>query len=652
MEKYTVSINIKNKKIIKQFNDYIELIYYLFKTNGIIDDQHIINILSLQSKLIPLYDIYTEQLYLVSESEFFKKILRFHYRPIDNNIYKIISNSNNKRYKLFLKNFDLHLLYKTFINNFDEYSDLTTYIRPSFSKFLYQTIPYYKRSELQTEMLIHKLELSDDDTMYSFVKQNDISYNDLVKHSNYVKSSNLEQYIKYYTFMFAYKYNNYMRFPSGTKRNLGLEHRIKKFRDLIIKAPKWDTSFYLYRFVHTDDFLKNINIGDYILDRGFISTSRYIVDYGYPHGKILIMIKIPANTYGCGVSIEYSSLFANEYEVILPPSKFKMVDNTEIVYDKIKKSKIKYVLEWDSFLDEYIDINAYDTKETLKTVNLNEISGTTLKKKITNFILEYPNYFNTKIGNDIIVFEVYRTDNIDQSLNAYKNFLYNQNCKLLLLWIDQTNNNINLIIEISDSLDVNYFFRFMSGSTKIIGKYTYDDIIIFIKKLASLFYIDSIRIHSDYKKYIDIKEQTVIYNSKIVSYKELNLYLSENRYCNQLFLDIIYNEKFSSGFMNYLHTNKQGFFLTSKIIKFFNLFLKNNLTDFLKSVMDFNIEHNPYFFIILKITESLIKSKQNATLLDLYYKLFDNYNYLVPVLNLEIRIMFNIHIDAFCYRLI
>ena len=59
---------------------------------------------------------------------------------------------------------------------------------------------------------------------------------------------------------------------------------------LIIKSPKFDSNYIVYRFVDNDSFLNNLNIGDIFIDRGFVSTTRnpfYFPKNNY-FGEILI----------------------------------------------------------------------------------------------------------------------------------------------------------------------------------------------------------------------------------------------------------------------------------------------------------------------------------------------------------------------------
>jgi hypothetical protein len=81
--------------------------------------------------------------------------------------------------------------------------------------------------------------------------------------------------------------------------------------------------------------------------------------------------------------------------------------------------------------------------------------------------------------------------------------------ELFLTWQNE-NGDINLAIEVSNILSVNYYFKFSGMETKLTGKMTYDDIVIFIANLAKLFNSDKVVINSDYKKFSNIISNDMI----------------------------------------------------------------------------------------------------------------------------------------------
>ena len=115
--------------------------------------------------LIPLFDIYSKNLYLIQASNVYSRVIFFHYRLPNIKIVKLLkqtlekivkSSKTNYIEKLnkninFISNYNLEILEQTYFKVFylsqPMTSDLTTCIKPSFIPFI--TIkPYYTKSEL------------------------------------------------------------------------------------------------------------------------------------------------------------------------------------------------------------------------------------------------------------------------------------------------------------------------------------------------------------------------------------------------------------------------------------------------------------------------------------------------------------------------
>jgi hypothetical protein len=376
-----VKLQLNDKNIVKTFNTYDELLNELYLHLSILskpsDELSNLNNLS----IIPLFDIYSQNIVLVKRDELYHKIITFHYRPITNQTIKYITKEKSLN---FIKNFNLVIMedsfYKLMYKVGQTTHEVTTCIRPSFLPVLRSTTPYYKKSELiylALNMNIWKENTTVNDVCQR-VSENDISNNDLLLHKIYIDENAGDNYIKYYSFLGSSKYNYYLRFPRENHRDLKLEHHISNFRSLLIKSPGWNKSYYVYRWIKSDEYLQHLKEGDIFTDNGFLSTTRqaFVSAKTNYFGYILIKIKVPANKTGSGLSVEFYSHFPEEQEIIFPPSNYKLITSTNIAYyhpdESIsEKVTIKYEFEWLSCLedDKYINISTYKPAIEIPTLN-------------------------------------------------------------------------------------------------------------------------------------------------------------------------------------------------------------------------------------------------------------------------------------------
>jgi len=164
-------INIRtNKKEELDDKDCIEALYYL--THKLIDknDLTVKNQLSMIEGKIPLYDIYTSNLYLINPENLFYRITYNHYRFPTQKLLDalkdefkdkkktgdIIEDRKIEKYNLiieFLSNFNLEILESTFYRTMYKSSpelgkNLLFCKRPSFNKYIHNSKPYYSRIEI------------------------------------------------------------------------------------------------------------------------------------------------------------------------------------------------------------------------------------------------------------------------------------------------------------------------------------------------------------------------------------------------------------------------------------------------------------------------------------------------------------------------
>jgi len=635
--------------------EIINDLYYNLKT---INDKKIIDQISSYYKLFPLYDIYTENIILVRLNELYDRLINYHFRPI-----KDLSILKNEKHINFMKNFNLELLYKTFLENIynksKETGELTNCLRPSFLPIFRYITPYYSKTELIYMAL--NMGLWEDglnvETVCKNVSDNDIVGDKLLEHQLFIRENYADYYIKYYSFLGSGIFNYYLRFPWKNNRDTIIEQHINNFRSILIKSPSWNKSYIFYRWISQDDFLRKFKINDIWEEYGFLSTTRqaFVDPEKNYFGYILVKIRVPANVQGCGLAIEYYSHFPEEQEIIFAPSKFKLVNTANTKYyhpNPVVKDKIvsKYEFEWIGHINEYIR-QGYLEKTYINTLNFDDkLYG----NKIDDFYSRYYNKFYSKIGNANILFYIAKIEQGPYDLFFYSNLIQdNDNNGIFITWQNNETGEINLFIEISNIISVNYYNKFNPSETKILDDYTYDDIIQFIKNLGNLFEIDKIIIHSDHKKYFEI----INFNDyEIDTFHKKQLYISDCFYFNQILMNYItefYMIKYnSSKFIQYLiDKSHENNFKLSIGINTIKIILDTDLIEFINEYNKPSYINDPLIDQIFKIAnkiynkkESVIKELNNIKktnikiipgnkIIDLYIYLFYNYYYLIPYLH-------------------
>jgi hypothetical protein len=666
------SVNIK---------DIINDLYINLK---IIEDQTLINKISKSSDIFPMYDIYTKNIILVDHNEIFDKLTKYHYRPLDNYIVSIINESGDKKLINFIKNFNLEILndtfYKIIYNNNPNTEEITTCIRPSFLPIFRYLTPYYTKTELIYMALNNNIwdDNYDLKSVCDKVTQNDVKSDKLLEHQIFIKENAADNYVKYYSFLGSSPFNNYLRFPENNNKNLVLENHINNFRSLLIKSPEWDQSYYFYRWISNDEFLKKYKVGDIWLDYGFLSTTRQpFVDPDKNYfGYILVKIIVPKNIQGCGLAIEYYSHFPEEQEIVFPPSKYKLINNDKIKYfhpneKLIDKIKTKYEFEWIGHIDDYIRYNLLKELPIINTLD-DYIEGINTYEKLDNFYKRYPHRFYANIGNQNILFNVAKIESGPYDQFFYMNKIeYNERKftlgkDLFITWEDEVTGKINLLIEIGTVISVNYYFKFNPNAVKITDNYKYDDIMNFINKIAFIFNISKIIIHPSYSKYWNVINH--IDNS---SYDDIKLYNSDCFYFNET----LYKYVFESYMIKHTVSDYTKSIIEDKNCKLtcsyetLNFLLSMDLNEFVNIIQSKNIIYDPYIELIIKIANKIISSKINTInkldlikkakrklvpgykLIDLYVFLFINYYYLITYLHGIILDKFNINLDEIYYIL-
>lgn len=506
--------------------------------------------LSKISSKIPLYDAYSENIYLIKKHNVYFRVTHQFYRfPEESLLEKIKKEKddlmkmielNKKDEKLLMRKmkkwnliitfmgyFDLNILFETYVKVFYKYSkfvgkEITVCKNPSFLPQFTHIKPYLTRSEVINSALNFGIVLPEDyiesekvnDLCKKIIKYQ-INANVLLEHQHHIINSNNLGLVQYYTLQGSFFMNQYLRsMTSYHQQNEYLESIIRPMWDLVLNAPSFDKSYVFYRFVGRDDYLKSLKLGEIFVEKGFMSTTRdpfYRADL-YKFGFILLKIKVPANKVGVALCLETISHFPEEQEIIFPPNtKFKLVardENCEYYHTDINftsKIKTRYEFEWVendpikfNRIVKYIDNNP-QTKLPLDFLKIRQTSSITLLEKIKYFDNTYVNemgQFDVKIGDKNITV---LTEWFD-STGAYKDY-YAIETNMGYAMYSIYKGYILFYIELGETkegkqMHLNYFVKYSSiDPSKVIGN---ENLIKFFSSIAHYFDIYTVILYASY----------------------------------------------------------------------------------------------------------------------------------------------------------
>ena len=255
---------------------------------------------------IPLYDVYTENIFLIKKHNVYTRVTHQHYRfPEQSLLNEIKENKNSaklsntedrlimrkiKKMDLllnFMSYFDLGILFDTYVKVFYKYSkfvgkETTICKNPSFLPQFSHIKPYLTRSEVINSALNFGIELQNNyiepeeiNKICKKIIKYQINSNVLLQHQHHIMNNNNLGLVQYYTLQGSFFMNQYMRsMTSYHQQNLYLESIIMPMWNLVLNAPEFDKSYTFYRFVGKDDYLKSTKIGDTYIEKGFMSTTR------------------------------------------------------------------------------------------------------------------------------------------------------------------------------------------------------------------------------------------------------------------------------------------------------------------------------------------------------------------------------------------
>jgi hypothetical protein len=538
-----------------------------FDINETVD--HIKEILSTDDTYIPLYDAFTINIYIVQKRNVYTRVVNQDYRFPDEEIGNFIvkvrekdlkllaknpklkndkvfmrSHSKIRLMALFMGNFDLKILYNTYLNVFYKYSpelgnSTYTCIRRSFIPHMSHLKPYYTKDEaLKLSLNMDLIKMNDKESYVDFkdnltnddfrvicnkIHKYDVSADILVYHQNYIVKNDLVGLIQYYTLQGSYFMNQYLRGMTKYEyRNGYLEENIEKIWNLVLNAPAFDNDYILYRFVNTDEYLRELKIGDIYQDLGFMSTTRdpFYRNDVYKFGFILIKIKIPKKIKGVGLCLETLSHFPEEEEIILPPlTQLRLVaKDADCEYyhsDEMFVSNIKtrYEFEWigNNKVSFQIrpELPSSIATKTIDFLTIKNIKTMSIKDKIDFIMKTYFDPMNRilcKIGDNIF----YVIGEWFDSTGAYFNMYSLKTSEGFSLY-SIYKGYILFMIEIGDidghsHIRVNYYTKYSRlNRHEIMGD---DNFIKFISSIAYYFEIPNVIIYADYMSCDDIKNQT------------------------------------------------------------------------------------------------------------------------------------------------
>ena len=633
------------------------------KTDQYLDKDYFTNLKRLQKMVsilnnkVPLYDVYSNNLFLIYKDNVYQRVIYDYYRFPDKNFYDEMKKQKNIKIIKFLDNFNLKTLENTYVNIFYNYSNevgknLTLCLRSSFLSHLYYIKPYYTRSEV-INMALNLGLIKPDRTYYTKekiqelcekVRKNDINRNIILNHQKYIVDSNGIHKVIYYSLNGAYFMNKYLRDRTLLKNEL-IEKNILGLWSLVRNAPAFDKGYKLYRFVDSDSHLSHLKIGDIHTEKSFISTTRnpFYNSEVYKFGFILIKIRIPANVAGVALCMETFSNFKKEEEIIFPPlTHLKLVkknENSEYYHidDQFLKNVVtKYEFEYVG--SEKIEIIRESDKKPKKVFNdlkkIRKLTHENFLDKTEFFVEKYANenyQFISNINgkNYTFVCEWY------DSTSAYEPYFFIKSSNGFYIYSQDPNtSNLSLTMEMSvDEMHVNFYSKFSYSDDYI--DITTPDAIKFICKLGYIFGINNIYIHQEYRSCKDFIEGS---SSKYKDFKKriLEMYTYRKDFYDyftkkkkRFDIDGI-NAKFFYYQLNNLleisalqvlrRTDKDELFQIYQT--FTKLTQKNSFADFYIYI----VKNRPDFIELLESKSIRIFQKDNPFVLDFY--LLEGFKYL------------------------
>ena len=499
-------------------------------------------LLSKYTEYIPMYDIYTDNIYYINYMKLYYRLVKCHFRFITDEIVQWIKNKKEKatikdsynNMLAILNNYDIDVLEKTSYETLYRYSPdlgLTISIckRNSFHPYSYHLTPYYTKMELiklgMNNMLINKLEpsnLTDKNLHYKICKKvskNDISSHTIINHMKNIIDNKSIGWIVFYSMTGSYMFNKILR--NKLPINQYMYDGLVKITDTMNNI-EFDNDYYFYRFIWDDEFLQKLHIGDIFTDNGFISTTRdpfYSPGIKMDFGLILIRINIPKHLKGVGLLIENFSMFPKEEEFLIQPLtklKLKAKDDKATYYHTNEKFerliKKKYEFDMVGINKGYKYNVIHDNTIPIIDITMT-IDGYDRISLFKSFLDTCDELGQCRINDMIFIAQWF------DSTGSYKH-MYRNNTKDGFILTHYVDGYPELSIEMGDNLYVNYLKTIVSYDTQDVS--IDNDI---ISHIARIFRYKNAYIYFDYSNFTNFEDN---YNSD----KE---FLSTKLYCSTIY---------------------------------------------------------------------------------------------------------------------
>ncbi len=592
--------------------------------------------ISQYSEYIPMYDIFSDNIYPINSMKLYYRLVNCHYRFITDEIKQWIINKKDKlnkdseKFKHYdnmikiIDNYDLDYLEKTSYETLYRYSpdyglSISICKRNSFHPYSFHLNPYYTKNELIKLGMNNKLidtlnpgDLVDKKLHYDICKlvsKNDISYETILNHMNLIIDNKCVGWINFYSMTGSYLFNKILR--EKLPINQYLYDGLNKILNTINKA-ELPNDYYFYRFVWDDDYLKKLNIGDIFIDNGFTSTTRdpfYSPGVKMDFGLVLVKINIPKNIKGVGLLIENFSLFPKEEEFLIQPfSKLKLVARNDKanyyhINDKFEKViKKKYEFDLIFVSNNTIKLNIEPDHKIpsiqIEEININNNSRIDLFK---HFLDKCDIYGQFRYKNEIYIAQWF------DSTGSYAN-LYKNNTKDGFIINKYKDGYPILTIEMGDNVYVNY-----QRSVCYYDDYYNEIDMNFISHISRIFKYKTAYVYFNYKNFTEFTDNydenkeylsTKLYCSTIYDYYKSKI-INNNTYFKYEFgfwkLDNIGNESVSRDIINKVNKDikdlKWKDFYILIVEKYFHLYKK--LEEWMNDLFEKMFEKNYYSFNIL-----------------------------------------------------
>uniref|UniRef100_A0A6C0J4Q1 Uncharacterized protein n=1 Tax=viral metagenome TaxID=1070528 RepID=A0A6C0J4Q1_9ZZZZ len=514
--------------------------------------------LSKYNEYIPMYDIYSDNIYPIHNLKIYYRLTKCHFRFITSEVKQWIKNKMDKtkdkglilNYKTnlgIIENYHLPTLEKTSYETVYKYSpemglSISICKRNSFHPFSTHLTPYYTKNELiklgMNNKIVSKItpeNLVDKDLHYKICKlvsKNDISFDLIYNHMKHIIDTNSINWVNYYSFLGSYIFNSYLR-DSKIRLSNYLLDGLKMLVNTIDTAPAFKDNYFFYRFIWDDKFLKKLKVGDTFTDKGFLSTTRdpfYSPGLQMDFGLILVKINIPKNKKGVGLFLENFSMFPKEEEYLIKPeSKFKLVaKDDKFDYKHINESfekKIKQKYEF-TFVSNNFNVNKLKgaSDNSIPELNLKDLnlSGKDRVDLFKDFLKNCDDMDQFKFKDDIYTCQFFN------STSSYKKLFYNETENGLIV-TKYTNGYPELSLECGEKLAVNYIQKLNYHNNDNVDDNVddNDDDKEVIGLISKLFGYELALIFFPYKNFSEFKS----------NYKDENInFLYNNLYCYPIYL--------------------------------------------------------------------------------------------------------------------